>query len=269
MPHIVEIDSVRDPVLDVYARLTDRQLKAGAGLIIAESEHVIEAALERGLTPVSMLAARRHVSGKAAKLIDRLGDIPVYTGEDETLAALTGYHLTRGVLCAFRRPAEPPWRSLLPASSRLAVLEDIRDAENMGAIIRSAAALGFDGALLSPGCADPFSRRAARVSMGAAFRLPWARVDGESWPDGLLSALNEQGFYSAAMCLRPGARSIADPSIAGRPKLALLLGNEGDGLSERAIAACNAQVMIDMHRGVDSLNVAAAAAVAFWALRKQ
>ena len=272
MARIITIDDLKDPALAPYAALTERQLRAGQGagpVFIAESGPVIEAALCRGLRPVSMLAARRHVTGKAAELIGRLGDVPVYTGEDGLLASLTGYELTRGVLCAFERPAPADPRALRQGARRLLILEDVFDAANMGAILRSAAALGMDAALLSPGCCDPLNRRAARVSMGAVCRLPWAFVPAVEWPGALLSALKGEGYTTWAMALREGALTPAQAAREAGGRFAVLLGNEGRGLTQDAIDACGRVIRIPMAHGVDSLNVAAAAAVAFYALTSE
>ena len=266
MPNIIDITDFSAPELDVYARLTEAQLKnrlnPESGLFIAESPKVIGYALDAGWEPVSLLMERRHIAGKAAALVARMGDIPVYTADDALLEGLVGYPLTRGVLCAMRRRPMPEMEEICAGARRIAVLEDIVDAANVGAIFRSAAALGMDAVLLSPSCCDPLNRRAVRVSMGGVFQVPWTRVAG--WPEGGLQRLRALGFTAAAMALTDQSVPVDDPALAARPKLALVLGNEGDGLSPATLAACDCAVRIPMARGVDSLNVAAAAAVAFW-----
>ena len=266
MPNIIEITDLADPVLDVYARLTEAQLRNRLrpedGLFIAESPKVIGYALDAGYAPVSLLLERRHIAGKAATLLARVGEIPVYTAEPALLERLTGYPLTRGVLCAMRRRPLPGAEALCRDARRVAVLEGIVDTTNIGAIFRSAAALGVDAVLLSPSCCDPLNRRAVRVSMGTVFQVPWARLD--AWPDGTLAAL---GFRTAAMALTDDSISIDDPALSAEPRLAVVLGTEGDGLARDTIARCDYTVWIPMAHGVDSLNVAAASAVAFWQLR--
>ena len=269
MPNIIEINDLSAPALDVYARLTEAQLKnrlhPEEGLFIAESPVVIGYALDAGYAPVSLLMERRHIAGKAARLIARCGDIPVYTAADEVLARLTGYPLTRGVLCAMRRPAPRPVEAVCANAHRVTVLEGIVDTTNIGAIFRSAAALGMDAVLLSPSCCDPLNRRAVRVSMGTVFQVPWARFD--TWPGAGLDRLHALGFRTAAMALTDDSVSIDDPALAAIPRLAVVLGTEGDGLARATIAQCDYTVKIPMCHGVDSLNVAAAGAVAFWQLR--
>ena len=266
MAYIVEIQDFSDPALDVYARLTENQLKnrlhPEEGLFIAESPKVICTALDGGLVPVSLLTERRHITGSAAALLDRLGDIPVYTADDGLLSKLTGYDLTRGVLCAMRRPAERTAGEVLVSAHRVAVLENIVDSTNLGAIFRSAAALGMDAVLLSPACCDPLLRRSVRVSMGTVFQVPWARLDS-------LSTLKQAGFVTLAMALKPDALSLDDPRLQTFHKLAVVLGTEGDGLTRETIEGCDHAVIIPMSHSVDSLNVSNAAAVAFWALRKR
>ena len=266
MPNIIEITDWSAPALDVYARLTEAQLKNRLhpedALFIAESPVVIGYALDAGYEPVSLLMERRHFTGKAAALLERCGDVPVYTAEPDILSKLTGYPLTRGVLCAMRRPAPKTVEAVCRSARRVAVLEGIVDTTNIGAIFRSAAALGMDAVVLSPTCCDPLNRRAVRVSMGTVFQVPWARLD--SWPDG---GLRDLGFRTAAMALTDNSISIDDPALMAEPKLAIVLGTEGDGLAPDTIARCDYTVKIPMAHGVDSLNVAAASAVAFWQLR--
>lgn len=273
MANIVEITDFADPQLDAYARLTEAQLRnrlePQLGLFIAESPKVIDRALDAGYEPVSLLMERKHLEGQGASIIARCGDVPVYTADDALLARLTGYPLTRGVLCAMRRPALPSVEKLCQNARRVAVLEDVVDHTNVGAIFRSAAALGMDAVLVTPGCCDPLYRRSARVSMGTVFQVPWTRI-GESydqWPQPGLDRLRALGFKTVAMALRNDTVDIDDPKLQSEEKLAIVLGTEGDGLSERTIAQCDYTVKIPMARGVDSLNVAAASAVAFWALR--
>lgn len=273
MAQIIEITDFQAPELDVYARLTGAQLRSRRhpeqGIFIAESPKVIFHALEAGCEPLSLLMERRQIEGQGADLIARCGDIPVYTGDREVLANLTGYALTRGILCALRRPAPATVEEVCAAARRIAVLEGIVDPTNIGAIFRSAAALGMDGVLVTPTCGDPLSRRAARVSMGTVFQIPWARIGAaaEDWPQKGLEQLQKLGFRTAALALTHRSVSIEDPRLRQEEKLALLLGTEGDGLAEDTIAGCDYTVRIPMLHSVDSLNVAAASAVAFWQLR--
>ena len=268
MANIIEVTELSAPELDVYSRLTEAQLRAkadpGRGVFIAESPKVIGCALDAGCEPLSLLMERRHVAGKAAELIGRCGAVPVYTAEPELLEKLTGYPLTRGVLCAMRRPEPPAVESVCREARRVAVLEGIVDTTNVGAIFRSAAALGVDGVLLTPTCCDPLNRRVVRVSMGTVFQVPWTRIP--DWPDGGLARLRGLGFASAAMALSKTAISVADPRLKAEERLAVVLGTEGDGLAPDTIARCDYEVMIPMAHGVDSLNVAAASAIAFWEL---
>lgn len=267
MATIIEIEDLEHPGLEVYSSLTEAQLRNRLhpedALFIAESPKVIDVALRAGYQPVSLLCERRHISGDAADIISRCGDIPVYTGSRELLATLTGYTLTRGVLCAFRRPM--PWsvREICRNASRIVVIDSVTDTTNIGAIFRSAAALGIDAVLLTPTSCDPLNRRSVRVSMGSVFLVPW------TWIDPPLSRLHEYGFVTAAMALSDNSISIDDPLLARIPSLALIMGTEGDGLSREAIADADYVVRIPMSHGVDSLNVAAASAVAFWQLRKR
>lgn len=269
MANIITLTSLDAPELDVYARLTQAQLRnrlePEKGLFIAESPKVIGTALSAGLEPVSFLMEQRHITGDAASLLARFPDVPVYTAERELLARLTGYTLTRGVLCAMRRPAPKSPSSVIADARRVAVLEGVVDATNIGAIFRSAAALGMDAVLLSPTCCDPLTRRAVRVSMGTVFQLPWATFD--IWPNGGMALLRGAGFATCAMALRDDSLALGDERLNSLPKLAIVLGAEGDGLANGTIAACDYTVRIPMAHGVDSLNVAAASAVAFWELR--
>ena len=273
MANIIEITDLTHPGLDAYARLTEAQLRnrkePEKGIFIAESPKVIARALDAGYEPLSLLMERRNIEGQAAELIARCGDIPVYTADRDILASLTGYELTRGVLCAMRRPKLPTVEEVLANARRVAVLEGIVDATNVGAIFRSAAALHMDAVLLTPTCCDPLIRRAARVSMGTVFQIPWT-VIGDSpaqWPQPGLQRLRDLGFKTAAMALSDDSVPIDDPNLAAEDKLAIVLGTEGDGLSASTIADCDYTVLIPMSHGVDSLNVAAASAVAFWQLK--
>ena len=273
MAQIIEITDLSRPELDVYLRLTEAQLRCRLepekGIFIAESPTVIGLALENGCQPLSLLMERRFIEGKASEIIRRCGEIPVYTGERELLAGLTGYELSRGVLCAMRRPQPARFEALCAGARRVAVLESIVDATNVGAIIRSAAALGIDAVLLTPNCCDPLNRRAVRVSMGTVFQIPWAYIgqNAGEWPHPGIDRLREMGFRTAAMALREDAAPIDDPRLAAEEKLAIVLGTEGTGLARTTIADCDYTARIPMQHGVDSLNVAAASAVAFWQLR--
>lgn len=272
MPNIVEITDFHAPELDPYARLTQNQLRCRLepekGIFIAESPKVISRALDAGYEPLSLLMERRQITGPAAEILTRCGDAPVYTANRELLAGLTGFELTRGVLCAFRRPAPRSAEELCKEARRVAVLEGIVDSTNVGAIFRSAAALNMDAVLINPSCCDPLCRRAVRVSMGTVFQVPWAQL-GETpadWPGQGLARLRAMGFKTAAMALSDRSVPIDDEALAAEPKLAIVLGTEGDGLAHATIAACDYTVRIPMSHGVDSLNVAAASAVAFWQL---
>lgn len=273
MPQIIEITDLSRPELDVFCRLTEAQLRnrlePEKGVFIAESPTVIGLALDAGYEPLALLTERKFIEGKAAGIIARCGEIPLYTGEREVLARLTGYELTRGVLCAMRRPSPKDFREVCAGTRRVAVLENVVDSTNVGAIIRSAAALGIDAVLLTPSCCDPLNRRAVRVSMGTVFQIPWAYIGEQpaDWPSPGLDWLNGLGFKTAAMALRGDSVSIDDEGLAAEPKLAIVLGTEGTGLTTRTIADCDYTVRIPMQHGVDSLNVAAASAVAFWQLR--
>ena len=273
MPNIIEITDFSAPELDVFARLTEGQLRsrqdAGKSLFIAESPKVIERALNAGYEPVSLLTERKHIEGQARELIRRCEDLPVYTADRELLAELTGCQLTRGVLCAMRRRALPSVEELCQNARRIAVLESIVDPTNVGAIFRSAAALNVDAVLVTPTCCDPLYRRCVRVSMGTVFQVPWTRIgeDHTHWPQPGMERLKALGFKTAAMALREDSFSIDDPALQQVEKLAIILGTEGDGLSSSTIADCDYTVRIPMSHEVDSLNVAAASAVAFWELR--
>ena len=271
MPNIVEITDISVPELDIYARLTQAQLRnrkePEKGIFIAESPKVISLALDAGCTPLSLLMERKHITGDGKSIIDRCPDIPVYTADRDVLSSLTGYELTRGVLCAMRRPTPLSPAQICKNAERIAVLEGIVDSTNMGAIIRSAAALGMDGILLTKTCCDPLLRRAVRVSMGTVFQIPWAYFDDDCSDWQLY--LKQFGFKTAAMALNDKAISIDDPDLAEEEKLAIVLGTEGDGLASQTIENCDYNVIIPMYHHVDSLNVAAASAVAFWQLRRK
>ena len=266
---IIEIDSLDDSRVAVYASLTEAQLRnrlnESEGIFIAESPKVINVALDCGLEPLSLLCEKRHIEGDAAEIIGRSGDIPVYTGNRELLAQLTGYTLTRGVLCAMRRPAMPSVEDICRDASRVAVIDGVVDTTNIGAIFRSAAALGIYGVLLTPSSCDPLNRRAVRVSMGNVFKVPWTYLP----ENGAYPLLNSCGFKTVAMALTDDSVSIDDPVLRAEPRLAIVLGTEGDGLAYEAIAGADYVARIPMWRGVDSLNVAAASAVAFWELRRR
>lgn len=275
MPNIIEITDFHAPELDPYARLTQNQLRnrlePEKGIFIAEGPKVIDRALDAGYKPVSLLMERKQITGPAAGILSRCGDAPVYTADREMLAELTGFELTRGVLCAFHRPAPRPVEELCKNARRVAVLEGIVDSTNVGAIFRSAAALNMDAVLINPSCCDPLCRRAVRVSMGTVFQVPWGQL-GETpadWPEKGMDILHSLGFKTAAMALSDRSVSIDDEQLAKEPKLAIVLGTEGDGLAAGTIASCDYTVKIPMSHGVDSLNVAAASAVAFWQLGKQ
>ncbi len=273
MANIIEVENLDIPELEIYARMTQIQLRnrlePEKGLFIAESPKVIKVALDAGYEPVSLLMERKHITGQAQAILERCGDIPVYTGDRSVLASLTGYELTRGILCAMRRPQLPRPEEICKDAKRIAVLEGVADATNVGAIFRSAAALNVDAVLITSTCCDPLCRRAARVSMGTVFQVPWTRINEtlDQWPEEGLSLLNRMGFRTAAMALTDNSVSIDDPKLMTEPKLAIILGTEGDGLAENTIAHCDYTVKIPMSHQVDSLNVAAASAVAFWQLR--
>ena len=273
MSQIIEIMDFSDPRLDVYARLTEAQLlnrfEPAKGMFIAESPKVIDRALNAGCEPVSLLMERKDIDGSAKEIIARCGDIPVFTADRDVLCQLTGYQLTRGVLCAMRRPKLPCVEEAVAGARRIVILENVQNPTNVGAIFRSAAALGMDAILLTPGCSNPLYRRSARVSMGTVFQIPWTFIGEETtdWPEKGMAQLRSLGFKTAAMALSDNSVSIDDPQLAQEDKLAIILGSEGDGLTDTTIADCDYTVKIPMYHGVDSLNVAAASAVAFWELR--
>lgn len=268
MPKIIELTDLSAPELDIYARLSEPQLlhyyEPDAGIFIAESPTVIELALNAGYEPISLMLERQHIENQAKDIIERSGDIPVFTAEFDLLTQLTGFKLTRGALCAMRRRPLPEVRDICLNARRIAVLEDVVNPTNVGAIIRSAAALNIDAVLLTPPCSDPLYRRAARVSMGTVFQVPWTYFRGSDY----MSELHELGFKTAAMALSDNSVSIDDKKLKAEDKLAIILGTEGTGLAAESIARADYTVKIPMANGVDSLNVAAASAVAFWELTK-
>ena len=278
MLSIREIGNLHEPSLEIYTNLSENQLyhcrEPESGLFIAESPKVIERALDAGYKPVSMLAETREIRKGASGILKRIGDlpgepIPVYTAGEPVLRDLTGFPLTRGCLCAMERRVLPSIAETVQNASRIVVLEQVVNPTNVGAIFRSAAALGMDAVLLTHGCSDPLYRRAIRVSMGTVFQIPWTFIGDRKeprWPHPGLEILTRMGFKTAAMALRGDSVSITDPALCNAPKLAVVLGTEGDGLAAETIASCDHTVMIPMHHGVDSLNVAAASAVAFWQL---
>lgn len=263
---LIEITSADDPRIKIFAGLTEAQLRNSLhpdqGLFIAESPKVIRVALDAGMSPVALLCERRHIDGDAADIIARIPDIPIYTGSREVLAAITGYTLTRGVLCAMRRPVLPSVESLCQSASRVVVIDDVSDTTNIGAIFRSAAALGIDAVLLTPTACDPLNRRAVRVSMGSVFLISWTRLERG------IDELKECGFKTVAMALRHNSVDISDPILKQEPRLAIIMGTEGEGLPLSTIDSADYVVKIPMHHGVDSLNVAAASAIAFYELSR-
>lgn len=275
MSNIIEITDFQAKELDVYARLTENQLlnrhEPEKGLFIAESPKVIERALRAGCTPVSLLLEKKHIEGEARDIIPLCGDIPIYTAEFDVLTQLTGFQLTRGALCAMRRPPLPTIEEVCHNARRIAILENVVNPTNIGAIFRSAAALNMDAVLLTPACSNPLYRRAIRVSMGTVFQVPWTYLGTEDtdWSTQGIDMLHSIGFKTAAMALKEDSVSIDDPSLLAEDKLAIILGTEGDGLASETIAQCDYTVLIPMSHGVDSLNVAAASAVAFWQLGKR
>ena len=274
MSNIIEITDFLAPELDVYARMTENQLLNRAepekGLFIAESPNVVTRALDAGYVPVSLLLERKHIEGEAKEILARCPDVPVYTAEYEVLRQLTGFPMTRGVLCAMRRPALPSVEEVCAGARRIAILENVMNPTNVGAIFRSAAALNMDAVLLTPASSNPLYRRASRVSMGTVFQIPWTFLgkegDDDCWPHPAIDRLKALGFKTAAMALCDDSVSIDDPDLLAEDKLAIILGTEGDGLAACTIADCDYTVKIPMSHGVDSLNVAAASAVAFWQL---
>lgn len=266
MPNVIQITDFNAPELDIYARLTEAQLMnrfdPKNAMFIAESPKVILRALDGGYQPVSILVEESRMVGETLEAIERCGNVPVYTAPMDVLTQLTGYRLTRGLLCAMRRTPLPTLEGVLQGAKRVAVLEEVMNPTNIGAIFRSAAALGMDAVLLTPGCSDPLYRRSARVSMGTVFQVPWTFL-----PDAWQEALRARGFRTAAMALTDEAISVEDPQLQTVDKLAIVLGTEGDGLAQTTVDGCDYTVKIPMYHGVDSLNVAAASAVAFWQLR--
>ena len=272
MSNIIEITDFEAPELDIYARLTEVQLlnrhEPEKGLFIAESPKVIERALDAGCVPVSCLVERKHIEGQAKDIIARCGDVPVYTADFEVLTQLTGFQLTRGMLCAMRRPPLPSVENICANARRIAVLENVMNPTNVGAIFRSAAALNIDAVLLTSACSNPLYRRAIRVSMGTVFQIPWTFLekDCSESTESYIEQLHTLGFKTAAMALSDQAVSIDNPTLMAEEKLAIVLGTEGEGLADTTISDCDYTVCIPMSHGVDSLNVAAASAVAFWQL---
>lgn len=265
--HIIQLTSLNQPGVEVYSTLTETQLRnklhPEQGIFIAESPKVIRVALEAGFTPLSLLCEERHITGDAADIIAQCGDITVYTGERELLARLTGYTLTRGVLCAMRRPQPRSVEEVCKGATRVCVINGVVDTTNIGAIFRSAAALGIDAVLLTPNSCDPLNRRSVRVSMGSVFLVPW------TWIDNPLEQLAQLGFSTVAMALTKQSVTIDSPLLQALPRLAIIMGTEGDGLPHNVVEAADYVARIPMQHGVDSLNVAAASAIAFWQLRKR
>ena len=266
MANIIEISDLSAPELIPYTDTSEKEL-AASGIFVAESPNVIRTALNSGYTPISVLCERKYINIRPDNIIELCGKIPVYTASLQVLTKLTGYKLTQGVLCAMCRRALPSPASILAGAERIAVLEDIMNQTNIGAIFRSAAALGFDAVLLTPSCSDPLFRRSIRVSMGTVFQIPWTYL--ESKPPYYIEELKGFGFAAAAMALRNDTVRIDDPKLASENKLAVILGTEGSGLKAETISACDYTIKIPMQNGVDSLNVAAAGAVAFWQLSKK
>ena len=265
--NIIEISSLETPGLEVFSQLTEAQLRMELepekGLFIAESPKVIRVALDAGWEPTALLCETKHIDGDAKDIVERMGDNPIYTGSRELLAQLTGYTLTRGVLCAMRRKPLPSIDELLHNALRVVVIEAVTDTTNIGAIFRSAAALGIDAVLLTRDTCDPLNRRAVRVSMGSVFLVPW------TWLDTPITSLHDYGFHTAAMALSDDSIPLDHPQLKQEPRLAIIMGTEGDGLPQSTISAADYTVRIPMAHGVDSLNVAAAAAVAFWELTRK
>jgi len=268
MSNIIEITDFNHPNLDVYARLSEVQLlhynEPDLGLFVCESPKVISRALDAGYTPISMLVEQNEIKGESFEIVNRCKDVPVYTANDQLLSQLTGFHLTRGMLCIMKRNTLPTVSDVLSNARRIAVLENVVNPTNLGAIFRSAAALNIDAILLTPACTDPLYRRATRVSMGTVFQIPWTFFEHGPY----ITELKNFGFQTVAFALKEDSISIDDPCIASQEKLAIILGNEGDGLQDSTLEACDYTVKIPMSHGVDSLNVAAASAIAFWELGK-
>ncbi len=275
MPNIIEITDIESPELDIFVRLTGAQLRSKLepekGIFIAESPTVIDVALDAGCKPISILTDKRLINGSVGKIISRCEGVPVYCAERDVLTQITGFELTRGALCAMQRPPLPTVEEILADAKRIAVLEGITDSTNIGAIFRSAAALNIDAVLITPTCCDPLCRRALRVSMGTVCLVPYTRIgeDHTDWPHPGIDRLKNLGFKTAAMALSDNSVSIDDFRLNAEEKLAIILGTEGDGLSKATIANCDYTVKIPMSHGVDSLNVAAAGAIAFWQLGKK
>lgn len=274
MNNIIEINDITAPELDVYARTSEVQLlryyEPEPGLFIAESPKVIERALNAGYEPLSFLVEHKDLEAEAKQILERYPEIPVYTAEYDVLVGMTGYALARGMLCAMKRRRLPSVEEICQNTSRIAILENVVNPTNVGAIFRSAAALHMDAVLLTSGCSDPLYRRATRVSMGTVFQIPWTYFDKKSsWPEEGMKSIQNLGFKTVAMALRDDSFSIDDPKLLAEEKLAIVLGTEGDGLASQTIADCDYTVKIPMSHGVDSLNVAAASAVAFWELGRK
>ena len=274
MNNIIEINDITAPELDVYARTSEEQLlryyEPEPGLFIAESPKVIERALNAGYEPLSFVVEHKDLEAEAKQILERYPEIPVYTAEYDVLVGMTGYALARGMLCAMKRRRLPSVEEICQNTSRIAILENVVNPTNVGAIFRSAAALHMDAVLLTSGCSDPLYRRAARVSMGTVFQIPWTYFDKKSsWPEEGMKSIQNLGFKTVAMALRDDSFSIDDPKLLAEEKLAIVLGTEGDGLASQTIADCDYTVKIPMSHGVDSLNVAAASAVAFWELGRK
>ncbi len=271
MSNIIEVTDLSAKELSIYSETSEIQLlryyEPEPGIFIAESPKVIRRALDAGYEPISLLIERKYISGQAVDILERCGNIPVYTADSDILTSITGFRLTQGVLCAMRRNSMNDAAGICQTASRIAVLEDIMNQTNVGAIFRSAAALGFDAVLLTDGCSDPLYRRSVRVSMGTVFQIPWAYIGNSS--QNYIESLKQYGFCTAAMALTDNSVGIDYPELGTKDKLAVILGTEGEGLKQQTIDACDYTVKIPMYHGVDSLNVAAASAVAFWQLRKQ
>lgn len=275
MANFIKIEDFNAPELDVYARLTGAQLKSkldpDQALFIAESPEVIRVAMNSGVEPVSLLTDERLINGAVENIIDRMGDKPIYTATRDVLSSLTGFALTRGALAAMKRPKKRPVEEIIKNARRIAILEEVADSTNIGALFRSAAALNIDAVLVTPTCCDPLSRRAVRVSMGTVFQVPWTWIGDTAadWPKKGLELLNSLGFKTVAMALTDNSVSIDDEALMNEEKLAIILGTEGTGLKAETIATCDYTAKIPMSHGVDSLNVACAGAVAFWQLGRK